>query len=148
MRQINNLHKNNTAQRFWKKTSQNKGGFIALVSILLIGALTLVIAAGASYRSLTRSNIGFVGESYDRALAIAESCAEHALLNISDDPLYSGEEEVSIDNANCFIGAIQQTGPSGHAFDVRATVLHSVVAISVNTAMIASSTQIVRWERK
>ena len=120
-------------------------GFIALVSILLIGALTLLIAVGASLRSLGLGDTSFANESSYQADIFAESCVEHTLYILAVDPTYTGDETLPIGDESCHVSAVVVATSSEYTFVTESTIARYVQRISVDAVLSGSSTQIMSW---
>lgn len=81
-------------------------GFIALISILLVGSLTLFIALGLSFSALSGIDASLGQESAYIARSRAESCAEYALLKIRDNNEYLGGEQVVLMDGTCVVESV------------------------------------------
>ncbi len=71
-------------------------GYIAITSALLIVFLIMVITSALSLSIyFSRFNV-FSSEAKERSLALAEACADKALLNFSKNPSYAGNETITV----------------------------------------------------
>ena len=87
----------------------NNQGFIALITAILISALLMGI-------TLTQSRAAFYfreelleSEQKAQSRALAESCVHEAILHLTLDASYAGNEEVPIADQYCTIKTIQST---------------------------------------
>ncbi|MFZ2621123.1 MAG: hypothetical protein WAX85_01335 [Minisyncoccia bacterium] len=89
-----------------QKTEKNKG-FIALISVVFISTILLLVA-------VTLSLSGFYGrynildsELKDRSFALAEACADTALLKLANDSSYNPIDEIiNINIDSCLIKSV------------------------------------------
>ena len=126
-------------------TPHSSPGFIALISILVIGALTLLIAVGVSLRALNLGDRGFAESTSASALYLAESCAEYTLAALVLDGSYGGAEERFVGEETCRIGAVENPEASVFLFTAESAVGEFARRISVEAVITASSTQVVGW---
>ncbi|TAN57948.1 hypothetical protein EPN15_02535, partial [Patescibacteria group bacterium] len=82
-----------------------ESGQLALLSLLIIGAITLAAALSASFVSRTEIGRGFRASQASTAQAVAESCFEEALYRLKSDSAYEGGN-VNIGDGNCSITII------------------------------------------
>src|SRR3990172_8415141 len=77
-------------------------GQLALLSLLIIGAITLAAALSASFISRTEIDKGFRQSQIVTAQGAADSCMEEALYRLKSDSNYEGGN-VNIGNGTCVI---------------------------------------------
>lgn len=89
-----------------RDNNKHANGYIAIVSavIITIVILTIVVSFSSS-NFLGRFDSGFF-EVKDSTRAIAEGCIEKALLELSNDEAYTGNESVSVASSTCTIRPI------------------------------------------
>ena len=81
-------------------------GFIALISAIIISAILLLVATTGSLSGFySRFNI-LDAELKERSVALAEACADHALLRLANDITYTGNETVVVGAQSCTIGTV------------------------------------------
>lgn len=90
---------------------QHDSGFIALLSLLIIGGLTLVIAVGLAFRSVDESKMSQAREFAASSRHVATACAEQALKNIKDNKNYNGGETLIFGSVSCEILPVVKNGP-------------------------------------
>lgn len=95
-----------------QKNIKTKDGYIALISAIIISALLTII-------TLTSSFTGFFGrynilesEYKERSSALAEACADTAMVKLGLDPLYLGNETILVASDSCRILPIATTSSS------------------------------------
>src|SRR3990167_3518878 len=83
-------------------------GQLALLSLLIIGAITLAAALSASFISRTEIGKGFRASQASTAQAVAESCMEEALGKFKDDPDFQ-ETTINFENeAKCLVSVFYE----------------------------------------
>jgi len=85
-------------------------GFIALISAILISAALLLIASSLSFTSYYgRFNILDM-ELKLRSAALAEACADQSLLELTNNPAYTGNATTTVSSDLCYISQITSFG--------------------------------------
>lgn len=91
-------------------TSRALRGYIALTSAIIISMLIMTIIFSISLAGyFSRSNV-LISEYKDASLALAEGCAEKALLKYAEDNSYVGNEIITINPGQCMILPIEISG--------------------------------------
>jgi hypothetical protein len=85
-------------------------GIIALITVLIAGAIVLVVGVGMALRTLLESGSTLDAELSHQALVTAGSCMEQTLLSLADDSSYTGNETITIGEHTCTISAIAING--------------------------------------
>lgn len=81
---------------------QNQQGFIALISLIIIAAATLLIGISVNLLSVSESQMGLTYKKGEEAFMLAESCLEEALIQLRDDVNYDPDgTQVVIDEITC-----------------------------------------------
>jgi len=124
----------------------NQKGFIALISVLIIAALVLAISIGVSLRSVEETNMSLGEQESHRALALADLCAEQALMKLLSVLDYSGNESIIIDGESCDILTIGGSGNSDRTVQTRSTVSGYTKKVEVEVSRISPTMEIVSWE--
>jgi hypothetical protein len=81
-------------------------GFIALISVMIIGFALLALTAAASARALFAGFDVVDAIHAEAADEAARSCAAIAELMLARDPSYEGGEEFAVGSSSCRIGAV------------------------------------------
>lgn len=89
---------------------EDKKGYISLMAVIIIFALTLLIASAANLFSIGESGMGLQESQSWHAYYLANACAEDALIKLKNDLDYSGNETLNFDNGNCIIEPLEGTG--------------------------------------
>jgi len=67
----------------YKKRKTHHTGYIAIVSVLVIGVVVFAIGMSVSLLSISEGQLALSGENNERALHLTEGCAEDALLRLN-----------------------------------------------------------------
>ncbi len=85
-----------------KSYIEKNEGFVALISVLIVGAVGVVILTSLVSLGVSSVKSSISIEDGNRALMVADSCVEEALLKIREDNYFIGTEQVNFDEGNCF----------------------------------------------
>lgn len=121
-------------------------GFIALISILIVGAVILSISIGVSLRSLGETAISLGQQHSNRALALATVCAETALMKLESVLNYSGNESIIVNGDSCDILAVGGSGNLNRTVEAQSTVSGYTRKIRVEVGRVSPKLQISSWE--
>lgn len=91
-----------------------KNGYIALTSVMIISIVIMIIAITlSSYSFFSRSNV-LDAEFKKIGGALAEACAEKALLKIAQNNSYAGNENIIINSGKqCSILTVENGAQAG-----------------------------------
>lgn len=85
-------------------------GYIALITVMILTAITLVLIASISLSTYYGRAGQLDSKLKEHAYFLAYSCLDRAILKLSYDPAYPGNETIDIETDQCLIGAIQASG--------------------------------------
>lgn len=88
-------------------TEKREKGFIALTSVLIIGAIVLILAISLFHSALTDYSISTAYESGQQAAFLADFCLKEGIVKIQEDINYIGGEEIGLNNATCTINFVK-----------------------------------------
>ena len=92
------------------KNIDPRGGFIALMSSIIIAVVLMGLVTTLSFSGfLGRFNV-LNSEYKERSYAVAEGCANMAIINLGADPGYAGDATTTIGNGTCHIFPVTLTG--------------------------------------
>jgi hypothetical protein len=89
-------------------TKIDNKGFIALASVLMLSAIFLAIALGATSRSIGILNMSMSSLEFFKARYAAEACVEYALLELQRTVEYEGDEVILTDTTTCRVIDIEE----------------------------------------
>lgn len=128
-----------------EKNKKLKNGFVALISILIIGAVVLVISIGLSLRSISETDMSLSQQQANNALSLANLCAEQALMKLESVLNYSGSETLNIDGNSCSILAITGSGNTNRIVTTQSAVGGYTRKVKVVVSQISPIMQISSW---
>ena len=118
-------------------------GYIAMTSAIIIAMLVMAIVFAINLTGyFNRSNV-LTSELKDVSLALAEGCAEKALLKYSENTLYAGNENITIGGKQCSILPIETSG-NNKILKTKAIVQSS--ASNIKVTFDSMDMTIISWE--
>lgn len=84
------------------KTYKNQKGYIALIAILIIIAVTLAVGLSMGLLGIGETQAGLTGEQSRQSFQLANGCLEEAILRIKKDNNYEGGN-LNIKEGSCNI---------------------------------------------
>jgi hypothetical protein len=87
----------------------NQRGIAALLTIIIVGAATLIMAYSASLLGLGELEMGYASQQGGEALSVADGCMEEAFRHLKLNSSYSGGS-LNLGNGSCTITIV----PSGN----------------------------------
>lgn len=124
----------------------NSQGFIALISILVISAIGGTIAVGLILLGVNSTRTSLVYTQSAQARALANACAEEALMKLRESIYYSGNETLTLTTGNCQIQAISGSGNTSRTINTSATVSNAIRKVQVVVATINPTISITSWQ--
>ena len=119
-------------------------GYIALITVIILTCIMLALITSISTGAYTARKEELNSYSKELAYFLAYSCLDRAILNVSYNWSYEGNEVIDIDTNHCTIGSIQSIGankqiPASATFqDMASTIL---VTIDADMKIISFSEQ-------
>jgi len=87
-----------------------KKGFVALISIIIVGAIILSITVFMVYINLNFLHNSFIIKNSDQARMLAQTCSEYALQKINDENDFVGTNNFSLLEGDCSYSVISDIG--------------------------------------
>jgi len=126
---------------------KTENGFIALVSIVIVGAIALVISVGLSLRSIGEMKMSLNEQLSNTALSLADACVEYGIAQLKNDLNYAGDETIIIDGSDsCFIFAVEGSGNDNRIIKTQAIFSGFTKKVEVVIAQVNPATQVTLWE--
>ena len=130
-----------------QKKYRQQGGYIALISVLIAGALMLLIGVGSSLRGVDTLNAVSGEESSLRALSLADACAEEALMRLKGDLAYGGNETIIVGGGKtCRILPISGAGNIDRVVATQGIDNNYIRNVRVDIARVNPSLTIRTWK--
>ncbi len=118
-------------------------GYIAIISALIISVIIVVIVITVSQASFL-GRAGIAGAHYkERSRALAEACANTALLKLVSNSSYAGGETITVGSSTCDIISVVSTS-TGRAISTQGIFQRSYTNYKVTIP--SSSVSIISWE--
>lgn len=122
----------------------DKKGYIALTSAIFISVMVLVIVFVISMGSfLARINVS--STSYkEESLSLAKACVQEALLKLSINNSYSGNETISVGSDTCKVVSVVASGTAQKIISTQAQFNSSFTNLKITID--SSALSVVGWE--
>lgn len=91
---------------------KNKKGFIAIVSVLILGALLIFLGAVLFHSTLSEFSNNLALEKKETADFLARACLDEGIFKLKENINYQGEEKLKINGEECLKIEIKDVGTS------------------------------------
>jgi len=125
--------------------SNVSGGYLTLISILIVGAVGIAITTSLILLGLSSSRTSFALEQSNQAKALANTCAEEALEQIRDSTPFSGSGNLTLGQGTCAY-TVTNTGGQDRTITVSGTVGTIVRKVSITIDTINPQINITAWQ--
>ena len=123
-----------------------KNGYIALISVIIIGAIVLALVLAITLITLSQSQ-NMIGQNQAlKSYYLANACAHYALNKLQDNINYFGNETVVIDNYNCQVEQILGSGNFNRTIKTSSNVNDHLIKIEMVVSQIKPKTIIKSWQ--
>lgn len=120
-------------------------GYVALLSVLLIGAVGTVIGVTLVMLGLGASRTSYALVQSTEAKSLANACAEEALMKIRESTSFTGTATVNLGNGSC-IYTVTNTGGQTRSVTASGSVGTIVRKVSINISAINPQITISSWQ--
>jgi len=125
---------------------QSKNGYIALISVIIIGAIVLVLVLAITLITLSQSQ-NMIGQNQaQKSYYLANACAHYALIKLQDNTSYTGNETVNIDDYGCQVEQILGSGNFNRTIKTSSNVNDHLIKIEMVVSQIKPKTIIKSWQ--
>jgi len=123
----------------------NESGYIALLSVLILGAAAVAICLALLTTGADSQRSGIVEQQSKQARALATACAQEALQQIHDNIAFAGSNTLSLGQGSCTYTVVVSAGTT------RTVTASGTVGVVVRKAQVyvtigASSISITSWQ--
>ena len=123
---------------------KRNSGFVALISAIIISVILLLIATNLSLTGFyDRSNI-LDGELKERSSALAEACADTAILKLANNPGYTGNEIITVSGSDTC--NIQTINPNTDPIIIGTKAIFQNATTNLNIKVNKTDLSVVSWE--
>ena len=127
-----------------RSTTSARPGQVLLIAVLVIGAVILALGLGLARQGMAELSAGLEGRLSFRSMALADSCADEALLRLARDHSYVGGQAF---DGGCSI-SVTGTGAQLRSIHVTANVQGWVRSLSVRASLEAGRLSILDWKQE
>ncbi len=131
----------------YKNSKSKSEGYIALISVLIISALTILIASSTNLISISESKMGLQENQSWEAFYLTNACAEDALMKLKDNLNYPGNEILIFDEGICTILPLEGTGNENRVIKVSGSAFNQVQKIRIEINRVDPEIQIKSWQQ-
>lgn len=127
---------------------RREGGFVTLLSIMIIGAITAAIMTTVVLVGIGATKNSLTDNSDRQALALADACAETALVLIQATTSYTSASAVTVSplGAGSCTHQVTASGPNGKIIDASGTVGTVTRRIKVLLSATSPSLTVTSWQ--
>ena len=127
-----------------KTLNKNKKGYIALISVLIVGAAGIAVTLSLLFLGTGANRTSFAFEQANQAKALANSCVEEALQQIRDSTLFVGNDNLAFDQGICAYTVVSQ-GSENRTIEAWGTVGTTIRRVKVVVQGINPLVEVVSW---
>lgn len=120
-------------------------GYIALITVLVVGAVGVTVAVSVILLGLGSSRTSFAFEQSNQAKALANACAEEALQKIRDSMPFEGSGSLTLGQGTCIYIVTKQTGQN-RTVTASGTVGTIIRKVHITLDKITPSINITSWQ--
>lgn len=121
------------------------GGYIALISILIVGTATMAIALTLLTTGTDAQRSNLITQQSIQARQQAHGCAEEALQKIRESTSFVGNDTIILGVGNCTY-TVASTGANTRTITTTGTVGNVVRKVTVYATIGSSSISITSWQ--
>jgi len=129
------------------KTKNNilgNNGYITLLSVLVIGAVSLSVVISLLLLGLGSSRTSFALEQSSQVKALANACGEAGLMQIRDDDTFTGNGNLSIGQGSCTYN-VQDNGGENRTIQATGTVDNIIRKVKIIINTISPQISVTSW---
>jgi len=123
-----------------------KNGYIALISLIIIGAIVLSLALAITFIILNQTRNTIDQNQALKSYYLANACAHYALIKLQDNTNYAGNETINTDNYSFYIEQILGSGNFNRIIKTSSNINGHLAKIEVIVGQIKPKTIINSWQ--
>lgn len=135
----------NNSNKLTSYKLQASQGYIALITVLVIGAVGVAVAVSVILLGVGSARTSFAIEQSNQAKALANACAEEALQQIRDSVLFEGTGNFTLGQGSCTYTVAKLTDQN-RTITATGTVGTIVRKVSIALDEITPSINITSWQ--
>ena len=122
-----------------------QGGYITLISTLVVGAVGIAVVAALLTQGVGLSRSAFAREQSAQSGALADACAEEALQQLADNNTFVGTQGLTLGQGSCSY-TVTNTGGSTRRVESTGTVGTVTRKVLVVVSVISPQVQLSSWQ--
>lgn len=123
----------------------NSGGYIALLTVLIVGAASLAIALSVLLRGSESRRMAQSEQQSIQSRKLADACAEEALQQIHDSTSFTGTNSLTFSTGTCSY-TVTNTGGSNRSITSSGNANGVVRKDAISATIGAVTISIVSWQ--
>lgn len=125
--------------------SYREGGYIALLSVIIVGAAAMAIALTLLNTGTDAQRTNLITQQTIQARQLAHGCGEEALQVIHDNTSYTGTGSVVMSTGTCTY-TVASTGASTRTIAAASTIGGVVRRVMIYVTINSSSLSVTSWQ--
>lgn len=126
--------------------NSSRPGYILLISILAIGFISSAILASLLMLGINAGTMSLAVQESNQALALAQGCAEYALLELRKSPTYTGNEILPSTTGTCEVLTIGGVGNNNRLLCTEGQAGNAVRHLEIVVNQVLPQTKIYSWQ--
>lgn len=127
------------------KLQQTSRGYVALMMVLITGAITVAIALSLLLGGTDAGRSATVSVSSVKSRAASSACVEEALQQIHDDTGFTGTNNITLVTGNCSY-TVTNTGGNTRLITANSEIQNTVRKVEVHATIETSNISITSWQ--
>lgn len=124
---------------------QKQQGYIALLTVLIVGAAAMAIGVTVLTLGADSQKSGLISQQSKQARGLATACAEEALQIIHDTTSYTGTSNLTLGQGSCTY-TVTSTGASTRTITATGTVGTVIRKVQASVTINASNITVSSWQ--
>jgi hypothetical protein len=120
-------------------------GYIALMTLVIIGAVVLIAAVALTFIAFSQANFIISHNRSVKNYYAANACANYAILQLQKNLEYAGAEDLDLDGIKCRIDSVSGSGTKNRVIIVSSQVGDQLKKIKVELDQLKPVTIIKSW---
>lgn len=129
-----------------ERREKKQNGFIALITAIILSFILITVAVSLNQTGFFARSAVSDAEYKARSAALAEACFNQALLALTENPAYGGNETVAVDTDSCAIRPILFGTPALGQITIETRALFNDATTDLRIVIKASDHSIISWE--
>lgn len=126
--------------------NRHEEGFVALMSAIVLSAVLIAVTVALNQAGFFARSALLDSEYKERSAALAEACANVALLKLAADPAYAGGETLVLQSDSCRIRPTRINSPIAGENTIETSAVFQEASTTLRIAARSSDFSIVSWD--